>query len=1336
MSRRTRPARRLIVEPLEGRVVPATTFKILSLDATHVGFVTHDAVTGDDYGGIAASASQLFVTGQTATGRFNLSDLSGGTSVGTQYQGIVGDLHTQKVYVLGSGPGTPYTFSGFGFVDRLLEINGATGAVTGNEVVFSFPFPVGFETGIFAGYDRVLVHPFNGPVWEINTATGQVGEPNPGMVTPLHHMSNGWAYYGTAEHFDGADYLDYVQDATTITRQRVSDGSVGVIATGFSNLADIASITASVSAGRWYFHQEGPSQLAPSAPAGAEVTGYADASFQVGDFVVTNKDDSGPGSLRQVIADANATGQPQVIGFTSTAFGTINLTSGPINVTQAVDLEGPGAATESVTGAHNLFAPLVGVGLTVHGLTLTGTAAAGLAVTYPLTASGDVTVAGNDISVTAPLTTSGAVSLSAGTGNVTFTNTLTVQPGLLTLTDGNAVDLGTSTTVTGTLAAVNGFNLGVGGVLAGTGAVSGNVANGGTLGGSLTVTGNVAVKSGGTISPGPFVATITLNGNLTFQPGGTFTADIDGNAFADRIAVNGAVDLGTANMLNPVFGFTPTPGDANVLIANDGTDTLSGLLNGVRNRSGEKLGGTFFQVCYDGGTGNDLELVANTAPVLDTTIDTKLDPLTENVPPNSNPGTTIDTLVATGGLYSDAQGLFRSGLAFTGFDAANGSWQYSRDGGLNWTSFGPLSNSSATLLEADGAGQNRIRFLSGFNFFGTATVSFKAWDTTDGKVDGTTGADTGTGGNNSPYSSTTEDATVKVLAVNQPPMPANDSYTTAEDDTLNVPAATGVLANDTDVDGPFPLTAAVVSGPAHGALTLGSNGSFNYTPAANFNGTDSFTYKANDGDGAYGVAVATITVTPVNDPPTVVNDTISMPEDGGEVVLDLLANDSDAPDSGETLTITSVTQPAHGTIINNGTQVTYTPDPHYSGPDSFTYAVTDNGTTNGQPDPMSATGSVAVTVTFTNHAPVANPDTANPVEDAGAQAIDVLANDTDVDTGDTLTVTGVSLAQHGTVAIGPNGSNVLYTPDPEYVGPDQFLYTITDAHGGTSTAIATVNVASNLDDRLEVDTTAGLTQFTEGQLAVPIDAGILLGPALEGIVTGATVKITAGSVAKKDLLTFPTAGFTTAAGTPIKGKYSTSTFALTLTGIGTPADYQAALRLVGYWNKSPAPVDGLRAVAFQLRDAAGTGPVGFKTVQVIGINTHPVLSYPATLAPAAFKLGKAAVAVAGPLKIKDVDNTRLRGATVSITANGQLQDVLTINGQQHGFVGGIQFDFANGTLTLNGNATIATYLKVLKLVKFTTTAGAGLTRTLSFQLTDGEPQDPLSNIVTRQVTVG
>src|SRR5439155_240195 len=83
---------------------------------------------------------------------------------------------------------------------------------------------------------------------------------------------------------------------------------------------------------------------------------------------------------------------------------------------------------------------------------------------------------------------------------------------------------------------------------------------------------------------------------------------------------------------------------------------------------------------------------------------------------------------------------------------------------------------------------------------------------------------------------------ITITSVNDAPVVVNDSYTTAEDTTLNI-AAPGVLANDSDVDGDA-LSAVLVSGPTHGSLTLNSNGSFSYVPAANYNGPDSFTYKA------------------------------------------------------------------------------------------------------------------------------------------------------------------------------------------------------------------------------------------------------------------------------------------------------------------------------------------------------------------------------------------------------------------------------------------------------------------------------------------------------------
>lgn len=102
---------------------------------------------------------------------------------------------------------------------------------------------------------------------------------------------------------------------------------------------------------------------------------------------------------------------------------------------------------------------------------------------------------------------------------------------------------------------------------------------------------------------------------------------------------------------------------------------------------------------------------------------------------------------------------------------------------------------------------------------------------------------------------------------NTPPVANNDTYTTSEDTALTV-AASGVLSNDSDADGNA-LTTSVVSGPSNGTVQLDTNGSFTYTPTANYSGLDSFTYKANDGTVDSNTATVNITVSPVNDPPSI-----------------------------------------------------------------------------------------------------------------------------------------------------------------------------------------------------------------------------------------------------------------------------------------------------------------------------------------------------------------------------------------------------------------------------------------------------------------------------------
>jgi VCBS repeat-containing protein len=153
--------------------------------------------------------------------------------------------------------------------------------------------------------------------------------------------------------------------------------------------------------------------------------------------------------------------------------------------------------------------------------------------------------------------------------------------------------------------------------------------------------------------------------------------------------------------------------------------------------------------------------------------------------------------------------------------------------------------------------------------------------------------------------------TITVTGVNDPPAAGADSYTTAEDTALTI-AAPGVLANDVDPEGDA-LQAVVLGGPLNGTLALNADGSFTYTPNADFTGADSFTYTVSDGE-ATAKGTVTITVTAVNDAPSAAADAFSTNEDTTLTVgaPGVLANDTDVDSATRTGQVES--QPGNGTV--------------------------------------------------------------------------------------------------------------------------------------------------------------------------------------------------------------------------------------------------------------------------------------------------------------------------------------------------------------------------------------------------------------------------------------
>jgi large repetitive protein len=280
------------------------------------------------------------------------------------------------------------------------------------------------------------------------------------------------------------------------------------------------------------------------------------------------------------------------------------------------------------------------------------------------------------------------------------------------------------------------------------------------------------------------------------------------------------------------------------------------------------------------------------------------------------------------------------------------------------------------------------------------------------------------------------------------------SVTVAEDS----PAGITLTAVNSNAN---PLTYNIVSPATNGSLA-GTGANRTYTPAPDFQGTDSFTYSVSDGVRTSNVSTVTINVTEVNDAPVAAGDDKSTDEDAplSFAASDLTANDNAgaADEVGQTLTATNVSSSGdtHGTVELVGGQVTYTPAANYNGPASFTYEVCDNGTTSSVLDSKCATATVSVTVNSVNDQPVANDDSAATDEDT-AVIVDVRANDTDAD-GDTLGVSNVGAATKGTTEITPDGK-VRYTPNADANGTDSFTYTVSDGQNATGTA--TVNVTIN-----------------------------------------------------------------------------------------------------------------------------------------------------------------------------------------------------------------------------------------------------------------------------------
>ena len=304
-------------------------------------------------------------------------------------------------------------------------------------------------------------------------------------------------------------------------------------------------------------------------------------------------------------------------------------------------------------------------------------------------------------------------------------------------------------------------------------------------------------------------------------------------------------------------------------------------------------------------------------------------------------------------------------------------------------------------------------------------------------------------------------ATVTITVVasggNTAPVAVNDSYTGAEDAQLDVAAATGVLANDTDAEG-GPLTAVLLASVTQGTLTLRADGSFTYTPTAGFVGNDQFQYRARDGSGAMSAATTvTLAVNQTNDAPVAAADGYSTNENqtlnvnANNGVLD---NDTDPEDDALTAVLVAGVSSGTLTLQPNGS-FSFAPAAGFNGTVTFTYEAND-GTLR------SNAATVTLTVNAVNDPPTAQPETYTTAEEtalAVTAANGVLANDTDPDSGTTLTAALIRNVANGSLTLRADGS-FDYTPPSNFSGSTTFTYQARDGSAASATTTVTINVTA------------------------------------------------------------------------------------------------------------------------------------------------------------------------------------------------------------------------------------------------------------------------------------
>ncbi len=718
----------------------------------------------------------------------------------------------------------------------------------------------------------------------------------------------------------------------------------------------------------------------------------------------------------------------------------------------------------------------------------------------------------------------------------------------------------------------------------------------------------------------------------------------------------------------------------------------------------------------------------NDAPVLDNSGNMVLTSIDEDNTMSS--GDLVEKVIQsaeTGGedRITDVDANAVEGIAVIDVGTSNGTWQYSTTGGATWLPFGEVSNDSAVLLNVAA----RVRYVPKPQFSGSSSITFRAWDQTQG-VNGATGVNVSTNGGTTAYSTATENAVITVIPVDdlpvvdlngpeagtgyrttflggsQPVKIAAMNATVTDEDSPILASATLTLTTRPDGASEILSTNTISTNitlvpydPATGVLRLNGpdtlanfqtvlrHAIYNNTVLTPTGGARTVQVVVNDGTSSSMPAQSTITVNPDNSAPVLNPAALFTLPNVNEDALDPL---------GQSI----------GALISSG------------GPGAITDSDPDaeRGLAIMAADGTNGTWQFAVTMPVTTS--------------VSWQPVGVVSD---------------------TAALLLDGeAMVRFIPSPDYDGPGGALtFRAWDQTGG-ETGQKNVDVSVNggatpysaaaanatftvlpVNDRPVLSYTPGAPPVfeEEGAGVVVLNSSLVVSDIDDTLLASATVTLTQRPDGDAEWLLVDTTG------TSITGQFAAGV--LSLTGEASLSAYQQVLRSIRYRNTSQDPTAGDRVVQFFVNDGDLSSDPLNATVSVVPLNDAPVIDLNGAgvgsdhVADFFIEWGPVTI-VDRNMTVTDVDNTTLVSATIQIT-NLLDRSAEILNANLTGTnISTKNFDPATGTLELEGTDSVANYQRVLRTVTYNNSREQPQTadRIVVFRISDGsDSSDPATSIV-------